>query len=211
MRSMLRGAAFFVAAALLFVCGAPVANAAAITWTFSGVGFDDGGTLGGQFTVGTAPGYQFVQYNNLFGNTDYSILSTAGSTPNPLGYELPGSSYTGPNNTNPQIDPTKKTVDFYANGASYAGIFLEITFANPLTSFGPNSIVSGFECGVGWGCPSSTSGATPTREITSFGVTSAVPEPSTWAMMILGFLGLGLMGYRRGRGGRRSESSFRLA
>ena len=26
---------------------------------------------------------------------------------------------------------------------------------------------------------------------------SAVPEPSTWAMMILGFVGLGIMGYRR--------------
>jgi hypothetical protein len=26
---------------------------------------------------------------------------------------------------------------------------------------------------------------------------SAVPEPSTWAMMILGFLGVGLMAYRR--------------
>ena len=27
--------------------------------------------------------------------------------------------------------------------------------------------------------------------------TPAVPEPSTWAMMILGFLGLGFMAYRR--------------
>jgi PEP-CTERM motif len=26
---------------------------------------------------------------------------------------------------------------------------------------------------------------------------SAVPEPSTWAMMILGFFGLGFMTYRR--------------
>ena len=26
---------------------------------------------------------------------------------------------------------------------------------------------------------------------------SAVPEPSTWAMMILGFAGLGFMAYRR--------------
>jgi hypothetical protein len=26
---------------------------------------------------------------------------------------------------------------------------------------------------------------------------SAVPEPSTWAMMILGFVGLGFMAYRR--------------
>jgi hypothetical protein len=28
-------------------------------------------------------------------------------------------------------------------------------------------------------------------------VTSAVPEPSTWAMMILGFMGVGFMAYRR--------------
>ncbi|MGA7015652.1 MAG: PEPxxWA-CTERM sorting domain-containing protein, partial [Pseudolabrys sp.] len=27
---------------------------------------------------------------------------------------------------------------------------------------------------------------------------SAVPEPSTWAMMILGFFGIGFMAYRRG-------------
>jgi hypothetical protein len=27
--------------------------------------------------------------------------------------------------------------------------------------------------------------------------TPAVPEPSTWAMMILGFLGLGFLAYRR--------------
>jgi hypothetical protein len=33
-----------------------------------------------------------------------------------------------------------------------------------------------------------------------------VPEPSTWAMMILGFLGLGFMAYRR-----KSDYSFRLA
>jgi hypothetical protein len=35
---------------------------------------------------------------------------------------------------------------------------------------------------------------------------AAVPEPSTWAMMILGFCGLGFMAYRR-----KSEGSFRLA
>ncbi len=31
---------------------------------------------------------------------------------------------------------------------------------------------------------------------------SAVPEPSTWAMMLLGFAGLGFAGYRRARAGR---------
>jgi hypothetical protein len=30
-------------------------------------------------------------------------------------------------------------------------------------------------------------------------VASAVPEPSTWAMMILGFAGIGFMSYRRSR------------
>ena len=29
------------------------------------------------------------------------------------------------------------------------------------------------------------------------GVEAAVPEPSTWAMMILGFFGVGFMAYRR--------------
>ena len=35
---------------------------------------------------------------------------------------------------------------------------------------------------------------------------SAVPEASTWAMMILGFMGVGFMAYRR-----KNTSAFRLA
>ncbi len=36
-----------------------------------------------------------------------------------------------------------------------------------------------------------------------FGFTynTSVPEPSTWAMMLLGFAGLGFAGYRRARAG----------
>ena len=42
----------------------------------------------------------------------------------------------------------------------------------------------------------------------SFGATAvaAVPEPSTWAMMIVGFLGLGFMAYRR-----RNQTAFSAA
>jgi hypothetical protein len=36
-----------------------------------------------------------------------------------------------------------------------------------------------------------------TETLTFGDVTSAVPEPSTWAMMIVGFAGLGFMAYRR--------------
>ena len=35
-------------------------------------------------------------------------------------------------------------------------------------------------------------------------VTPGVPEPSTWALMLLGFAGLGLAGYRRSRGAARA-------
>jgi hypothetical protein len=35
------------------------------------------------------------------------------------------------------------------------------------------------------------------RQVRLEGVASAVPEPSTWAMMILGFFGVGYMAYRR--------------
>ena len=39
----------------------------------------------------------------------------------------------------------------------------------------------------------------------TFAINSAVPEPSTWAMMVLGFAGLGFMAYRR-----RNQSPARL-
>ena len=41
-------------------------------------------------------------------------------------------------------------------------------------------------------------------------IAGAVPEPATWGMMILGFLGLGFLGYRR-KSFKSSASSFRLA
>jgi len=41
------------------------------------------------------------------------------------------------------------------------------------------------------------SGSIGSESFQILGVTAAVPEPSTWAMMILGFTGLGFMAYRR--------------
>jgi hypothetical protein len=42
-------------------------------------------------------------------------------------------------------------------------------------------------------------------------VTAPVPEPSTWAMMIIGFCGLGFMAYRRRNGTFRLIEAQRLA
>ena len=41
----------------------------------------------------------------------------------------------------------------------------------------------------------------PQGGITNLTFNSAVPEPSTWAMVLLGFAGLGFAGYRRSRKG----------
>jgi hypothetical protein len=55
-------------------------------------------------------------------------------------------------------------------------------------------------------------GACTTGACTSFSNTgfvsgmSAVPEPSTWAMLILGFAGVGFMAYRR-----KNTAAFRFA
>jgi hypothetical protein len=44
-------------------------------------------------------------------------------------------------------------------------------------------------------------------DVTSPVTISAVPETSTWAMMILGFMGVGFMAYRR----KAAKPAFRLA
>ncbi len=49
-------------------------------------------------------------------------------------------------------------------------------------------------------------GASNTGPVGGLTISTAVPEPSTWAMMILGFMGVGFMAYRR-----RGQPSFRLA
>jgi len=50
-----------------------------------------------------------------------------------------------------------------------------------------------------------TAPCTTSSDVLVTGFTTAVPEPSTWAMMILGFMGVGFMAYRR-----RGQPSFRL-
>ena len=72
----------------------------------------------------------------------------------------------------------------------------------------------GFDCGDGDhnvflrinGLDTFTSAKFTDRDANSFEfvpLTAAVPEPATWAMMILGFLGVGLLGARKKLGGVR--------
>ena len=43
-------------------------------------------------------------------------------------------------------------------------------------------------------------------QFSAAGIPPSIPETATWAMMILGFMGVGFMAYRR-----RNEGAFRLA
>jgi hypothetical protein len=84
--------------------------------------------------------------------------------------------------------------------------------------FGP--VVKSTGCQVLTDCNRYFTFASVANDITGFSISSssnsfeltnisAVPEASTWAMMILGFLGLGFLGYRKSP--KVSASAFRVA
>jgi hypothetical protein len=75
---------------------------------------------------------------------------------------------------------------------SFSGITL-VTSGGEINLFTSPSLVPGegfAEAGPAFGTPFAID-----YSITA--ISSAVPEPSTWAMMILGFFGLGVVAYRR--------------
>ena len=89
----------------------------------------------------------------------------------------PSYSYTTTINQDHSLNYTLETLDFTATGPTATLSFDSTTLNSP---YGP--VIGGVSI-------------------------SAVPEPSTWAMMILGFMGIGFMAYRR----KSNSQSFRLA
>jgi hypothetical protein len=73
-------------------------------------------------------------------------------------------------------------VDLWSNGLVPGSTVADygLSFATPIPETDPSYTVSAAQYIAG-------------------GVTVAVPEPSTWAMMMLGFAGLGFARYRRSR------------
>ena len=101
---------------------------------------------------------------------------------------------------------------FWPGGASQtafnypgAGNFLDIY--GLMFSIGGGAVVDLFSNGVGFGNnPGDTNvfgvvvaNADTVLDSVPNGVVAGTPEPSTWAMMVLGFVGLGFAGYRKGR------------
>jgi hypothetical protein len=106
------------------------------------------------------------------------------------------------------------TVQFFANGTPIqfingqtggSDVVTTLTFATTPTSLDQLGI--GFS---GFAADGSSSATVSAISLTTDGtVVAAVPEPSTWAMMVLGFAGMGFLSYRKTR--RKNGSSFRLA
>jgi hypothetical protein len=89
-----------------------------------------------------------------------------------------------------------------ASDFSGHGGFLDIY--GLMFSIGGGKVVDLFNNGIGFGPPGATFGvAVATADVSldyvANGVTASTPESSTWAMMILGFAGLGFAGYRASR------------
>jgi hypothetical protein len=87
----------------------------------------------------------------------------------------------------------------FAYGATDGGILsFQFNFTDPGTLFWCNATGGQSACSQGislFGFPPTEASVTLTDTL----VLGSVPEPSTWAMMLLGFAGLGYAGYRRTR------------
>ena len=175
------------AAAMVFLTGAATTAKADVVWTLTDVALDDGTLLNGHFTINV---YGFL-------DNDWQLTTQNGT--------LPGASYLPVINS---VDVTSTTVGFLPPGSPYQGI-LFLTFQDPLTlPEAHNNIVGGtpgpsYEC-FGYLCDPAFGPVGVIRYVLgqadrggAASFASAVPEPSTWAMMILGFLGVGFVSYRR--------------
>ena len=119
------------------------------------------------------------------GHNDYQTSFTLGAGVNPA-----TASITGMYSTDNEL------VDILVNGQS-TGITNGSTDTGQYTSFWQLSISSNFTSGTNTldFIVNNDGGPTALRvEVT--GSVATVPEPATWAMMLLGFVGLGFAGYR---------------
>lgn len=165
MRKTVLAAAASLGAILL--ASAPAS--AAITFNLDNVNFNGGGSLMGTFTTS----------NDLTTLLDFSISTTANN--NGWAGNFPGATYTLANAVSVLWSPTLGLSAGFFSPISQIGL----VFAAPLTTDGTQLALSN-ETVIKWngGVRFASSG-------TVSAVAGAVPEPTTWAMMVVG---LGLVG-----------------
>jgi hypothetical protein len=91
-----------------------------------------------------------------------------------------------------------------ASDFSGHGTFLDI-YGLAFTIDGGTTVVDLFSNGLGFGPPGAVFGLAVVTSATTLdyfpnaGIAASTPEPSTWAMMVVGFAGLGFAGHRKAR------------
>jgi hypothetical protein len=174
-RSMWMGGLLLASSALLTSTSAGYAD---VTYLVTGV-FNDGTTLSGDFVIdayGYLSGWNLTTQDGLISGYDYTPSTTV----------LGGC---GAN-----------CLNFGRNDPAYYG-GLQLTFTTPLGSYGPVAVDT--NPSASWENLSWTAGGEPLRYFVNNSdiVVTGVPEASTWAMLLVGFAGLGLAGYRASRKG----------
>jgi hypothetical protein len=123
----------------------------------------------------------------IFGSFDLdtsnvSLLAAQNSTLNVVGGRSPGNYFTFDHATSVSDTPVSSPdiVLVFDNASDTSSIFIDFnpTLSSPIPVILTGVISSG-------------------EDSRSAILTAAVPEPSTWALMILGFMGIGFMAYRR--------------
>jgi hypothetical protein len=182
----------------IFVSAAQADTLVTYTWTTTSQGF--GLNLGQPSTATFQVPLSDVQAGVIpqFDVTNiqlaYPGLSFSGTTTSSIGFDFAA-----------YVDPLTGAFIFHDDNQGFAvfayapdlfnyDTFLSILVDNPVSgtvkdqynAFNHNNPAAGFPTAGFW------TASFPT-------VSPAVPEPSTWVMMIVGFLGLGFLGYRRTR------------
>jgi hypothetical protein len=178
-----------LAPVLAFALQISSASATLLDWSYTGAGINNGsGTMEG--TLDTNPSDpQFGAYNIT------SISGTAeGQTITGLSlYDAPSNVVYPPSPPNVGVD-TLGVSFTVADGTAFQ-IYEDFGNYTPGPPYGCQAVY----CLLGPGDPVTGGAGDPFTALDSFTVTVGVPEPSTWAMMLLGFAGLGFAGYRRSR------------
>jgi hypothetical protein len=202
----IKQALLFAAIASATMAISPVANASVFSFSFSGPVVSGSGTFTATLDVTNA----FYNVTGASGSiTDIDPASSVPGVPGTFSIlNVNGSSNPSFSTSNRLYFPAGPNTDQgYSNVSSYldtGGITFLMTNGMFVNLF---SLSNAYGLANSIDDPSGTGPAAPpvNEVIDSFQVT-AVPEPATWAMMILGFAGIGFIAYRR-----KPKLAFRLA